>query len=63
MALKLRIQHCGHGPYKSCSNDVPDLTVTYFMARSNLLFNAFVWENASRLDFIETIEVSTYSIY
>ena len=27
------------------------------MARSTLLFNAFVWENASILDFVETIEV------
>ena len=45
MALKLSIQHSGLEPYKICSNDDPALTLTYFMARSSLLLNVFVWEN------------------
>ena len=45
------------GPYKVCSNDDPGLTLTYFTARSTLLPNAFVWENAEILDFMENIEV------
>ena len=31
--------------------------MTYFTARSTLLHNAFVWENAQTLDIIKTIEV------
>ena len=27
-----------------CSNDVPRLTLTYFMARSNLVSYVFIWE-------------------
>ena len=38
------IQYLGLGPYIVCSNDDPRLT--FFTARSNLLPNAFVWENA-----------------
>ena len=51
------IQHQGIGPCKVCSNDDLRLTLTYFTARSTLLPNAFVWENDSVQDFIETIEV------
>ena len=46
ISLKLGIQYRGHGPCKVCSNDDPGSTITYFMARSALLPNAFVWENA-----------------
>ena len=31
------------GPVIVCSNDDPRLTLTYFMARSNLVFYAFIW--------------------
>ena len=31
------------GPIKICSNDDPGLTLTYFMARSNLVSYAFIW--------------------
>ena len=38
-----------------CSNDDPGLTVTYFMARSNLVPYAFVWEKGKTMDFSETV--------
>ena len=40
-----------------CSNDYPGLTLTYFMARSNLVPYAFVWEKGETMDFSETIVV------
>ena len=45
MTLGLGIQHWGLGPNKVCSNDDLGLTLTFFMARSNLLPYAFIWEN------------------
>ena len=46
MTFELCIQLWGLEPYKVCSNDEPGLTLTCFIARSNLLPYAFVWENA-----------------
>ena len=43
--------------YQIPSNDDPVLTLTYFMARSNLVPYAFVWENGKTMDFTETIDV------
>ena len=43
--------------YQICSNDDPGMTVTYFMARSNLVPYAFVWEKGKTMDFSETIVV------
>ena len=40
----------------SWSHD-PGLTLTYFMARSNLVPYAFVWEKGKTIDFSETIAV------
>ena len=37
--------------YQVCLNDDPGLTLTYFMARSNLFPYAFVWENVKIMDF------------
>ena len=37
------------------SNDAPELTLTYFTARSNLVPNAIVWEKVKTMDFSETI--------
>ena len=37
---------CGVGnvdPTRFCTNDESRLTLTYFMARSNLIPNAFIW--------------------
>ena len=44
MTLKLGMQHWVLEYYQICSNDDPGLTLTYFMARSNLVPYAFVWE-------------------
>ena len=43
--------------YQVCSNDDPELTLTYFTARSNLVPYAFVWEKGKRIDFSETIVI------
>ena len=37
--------------YQVYSNDHPGLTLTYFMARSNLLPYAFEWEKGKTMDF------------
>ena len=39
------------------STDDPDLTLTYFTARSNSVPYAFVWEKGETMDFSETIDV------
>ena len=57
MTLKLSIQHQVLEFYQVCSNDAPGLTVTYFMARSNLVLYAFLWEKVKTMDFSETIVV------
>ena len=57
MTLKLSMQHWVHKYYKVCSNDDPGLTLTYFMASSNLVPYAFVWENGKTMDISETIVV------
>ena len=43
--------------YKVCSNDDPELTLTYFIARSNLVPYAFVWAKGKTMDFSKTIVV------
>ena len=45
MTLGLGMKHWGCGAYPVYSNDDPRLTLTYLMSRSNLLPNAFIWEN------------------
>ena len=55
MTLKLGIRHWVLEYYQVCSNDDPGLTLTYFMARSNLVLDAFVWEKGKSMDFSETI--------
>ena len=37
-----------------CSNDEPGLTLTYFVASSNFVPYAFVWEVGKTVDFSET---------
>ena len=57
MTLKLSIQHWVLQYYEVCSSDAPGLTVTCFMARSDLVPYAFVWEKVKTMDFLETIIV------
>ena len=51
------MQHWVLKYYQVCSNDDPELTLTYFMARSNLVLYAFVCEKGKTKDFLETIVV------
>ena len=39
------------------SNDDPELTLNYFIARSNLVPCDFVWEKGKTMDFSETMVV------
>ena len=55
MILKLGMQHLGLKLYKVCINGDPGLTLTYFMARSNLEILAFLKEKVKTVDFSETI--------
>ena len=55
MTLKLDMQHRVLKYYQVCWNEDPELT--YFMARSNLVPYAFVWEMGKTMDFSETIVV------
>ena len=57
MTLKLGMQHRVLEYNQVCSNDDLGLTLTYFMARSNLVPYAFVWEKGETKDFSETIVV------
>ena len=57
MTLKLGMQHWVLEYFQVCSNDDPELTLTYFTARSNLVPYAFVWEKGKTMDFSETIVV------
>ena len=43
--------------FQVCSNDDPELTLTYFTARLNLIPYAFVWEKGKIMDFSETVVV------
>ena len=51
MTLNIGMQHRILQTYQVCSNDNPGLTLTYFMARSNLVPYAFVWEKGNIMDF------------
>ena len=57
MTLKVAMQHRVLEYYKICSNDDPEMTLTYFTARSNLVPYSFVWVKGKTLDFSETIVV------
>ena len=58
MTLKFCMQHRVLKYYQICSNNDPGLTLTYFMARSNLVPYAFVWEKGiETMDFSETFVI------
>ena len=54
MTLKLGMWHWVLKYYQIYSNDDPELTLTYFTARSNLAPYTFVWEKGKTADFSET---------
>ena len=57
MTLKLGMQHQVCEYYQIYSNDDPVLTLTYFIARSNLVSYALLWEKGKTMDFSETIVI------
>ena len=57
MTLKLGMQHQVLKCCQVYSNDDPGLILTYFMARSNLVPYAFVWEKGKTMDFSKIIVV------
>ena len=57
MNLNVGIQHQVLEYYQVYSNDDPGLTLTYLMARSNLVPYAFVWGKGKTMDFSEIILV------
>ena len=57
MTLKVGMQHQVLEHYQVYSNDDPELTLTYFTSRSNLVPDAFVWEKDKTIDISETVVV------
>ena len=57
LTFKLGMQHRVLDYYQVYSNDDPGLTLTYFIARSNLVPYAFIWVKGKTIDFSETIVV------
>ena len=57
MTLKVGMQHLVLKYYQVCSNDDTGLTLTYFMAGSNLVPYAFVWEKGKTKDFFFFSEI------
>ena len=55
MILKLGMQHRGLKVYKVCINGDAGLTLTFFMARLNLVTMDFLSEKVKTVDFSETI--------
>ena len=55
--LKICYAASGAQVLPSLFNVDPGLTLTYFMARSNLIPYAFIWEKGKTMDFSETIVV------
>ena len=53
MTLKVDMQHWVLEYYQVCSNENPGMTLTYFMARSNLVPYAFVWKKGKTMAFSE----------
>ena len=57
MTWKVGMQHRVLKYCQVCSNDDPELTLTYLMARSKIVLYAFVYEKGKTMDFSETIIV------
>ena len=60
MTLKVGMLHWVLDYYQVCSNDGPELTLTYFMAMSNLV--PYDFEKLKTMDFTETIVVYDFKL-
>ena len=50
------MQHWRCWSYQVCINNDSGLTLTYFMAKSNLIRNAFIWETSGKVHFLVTVK-------
>ena len=57
MTLKLGMHRRMLKYYQVYSNNDPELNLTCFTARSNLVPYAYVWEKGETIDFSETVAV------
>ena len=55
ISMKLGMYNRGLLHIIVCINDDPGVTLTYFMARSNLVTWAFLWKKVKTVDFSERI--------
>ena len=53
--MKVCMKHERPKPFYICENNDPELTLTYFMARSNFATLAFTLRNVTMMDSLETI--------
>ena len=63
ISTKLGMYHRGLQPIIMCSNDDLCMTLTYFIARSNLVTYGFVWEKVKTVDFSETIAACDLKVH
>ena len=56
MTFKLGMQHRVLKYYRVCSKDGTGLTLTYFMAKSNLVPYAFIWEKVKQWIFQKLLQ-------
>ena len=60
--MKIGMQHWVLEYYKVRSNDIPGMTLTCVMPRSNLVPYAFIFEKAKTMDFFFSETVVVYYI-
>ena len=53
--MNFSMKHQRFKPIIFCSNNNPVLILTYFTARSNFATSAFIWENVTMMDTLESI--------
>ena len=64
ISTKLGMEHPGlhYQLVIVCSNDDPGVILTYFMARSNLVTYAFLWDKVKTVNFSETVAASDLKV-
>ena len=62
ISTKLGMHYWGLLSIIVCSNDDPEVTLTYFTARSNFVIWAFLQEKVKTVNFSETIAASNLKV-
>ena len=57
ITLKVGMQHRVRKYYQGFSKNDPEMTLSYFTARSKLVPYAFLWEKGKTMDYSETVVV------